>query len=486
MKNRTVIAATVGVTLLVGVLVMAAHDGSDGRSSDFLRFSAPAGNRPATTDTVIDGVRAAVLPNGRLVTPAGLEVNVQAPKPFGMALSPDGDMLATLNSGSRPFSLTLIKAINSGAPIVKRIDVNASFMGVTFSPDSRRVYLSGGENGNIWIADAVAGQIVGSVNLSGPTHPLNSPLAIVTTPTQRFKGAFPGNMALTRNGRYLFVVDQGSFQVHVIDTTKIATGLNAAGQVVEPNNFGAVVGHATAGRYPFGITLSPDDRRLFVTHVGVFQYTHLRPANPTGDDNVDYPLCYPGAGYPDETRNDRVIEINKVDPRNLPNSLRDPDGIRCGYLPANRLYTVPGLGSPNAPQSSSVYVFDVRNPVNPQQLEIVKTGPLVGEPADGIDAYSGSHPNAVVAGTGAIYVANGNNDSISILDPQSFAEQGRIGLSLLRGQDRALKGVQPVGLALSPDGQFLYVAEAGVNAIGVIKLDGTRGQLLGHIPTGWW
>ena len=61
-----------------------------GALSDFLRFSAPAGNRPATTNTVIDGVSAAVLPNGRLVTPAGTEVNVQAPKPFGLALSPDG------------------------------------------------------------------------------------------------------------------------------------------------------------------------------------------------------------------------------------------------------------------------------------------------------------------------------------------------------------------------------------------------------------
>ena len=55
-----------------------------------LSFSAPAGDRPATTNTVIDGVSAAILPNGRLVTPAGTEVNVQAPKPFGLALSPDG------------------------------------------------------------------------------------------------------------------------------------------------------------------------------------------------------------------------------------------------------------------------------------------------------------------------------------------------------------------------------------------------------------
>src|SRR5262249_6175033 len=153
--------------------------------------------------------------------------------------------------------------------------------------------------------------------------------------------------------------------------------------------------------------------------------------------------------------NNRVITITKVDPRNLPDSLRDPAGIRCGYVPATRQYTVPGLGSPNAPESSSVFVFDVSNPAAPQRREVVTTGPLVGEPDEGIDAYSGSHPNSVAIGSDAIYVANGNNDSISVLDPQTFAERGRIGLSLLRGQDRALKGVQPVALALGPDEDVL-------------------------------
>jgi len=280
-----------GVTggLLVSGLVVAggwtaaAQPGRpDGRLSEFLRFSAPAGNRPATTSTVIDGVRAAILPNGRLVTPAGVEVNVQAPKPFGLALSPDGSMLATLNSGAAPFSLTLISDLTSAAPTVRRVDVNASFMGVIFSPDSRRVYLSGGENGNIWIADAEAGRIVGSLNLNGAAHPLDRPLDVVATPARHFKGAFPGNMALTSSGRFLYVVDQGGFKVHVVDTTLIATGVDALGRVLEPDNFAAVVGRADVGRYPFGIGLTTDDHTLLVSHVGVFQYTHLRPAAPTG------------------------------------------------------------------------------------------------------------------------------------------------------------------------------------------------------------
>src|SRR5262245_31733129 len=372
---------TIGLLALISTALMfvvvwavAAQRGeSEGGSSAFLGFSAPAGNRPATIDTVINGVHAAVLPNGRLVTPAGTEVNVQAPKPFGLALAPNGAMLATLNSGAAPFSVTLISQLNVPAPTVKKVDVNASFMGVTFSPDSARVYLSGGENGNIWIADAAAGQIIGSVNLNEITHPLDHPLNVVTTPSQHFKGAFPGNMALTSDGRYLFVVDQGSFQIHVVDTSQIVTGVDGSGRVIEPDNFAAVVGHAKVGRYPFGIGLSADELKLFVTNVGVFQYTHLRPASPTGTANVDYPLCYPGAGYPDETKTNRVIEIKKVDPQNLPDSIQDPDGIRCGYVPSDRLYTLPGLGSPNAPESSSVYVLDLGNPQNPVQRQIVKT-----------------------------------------------------------------------------------------------------------------
>ena len=435
LTRRKVRRIVTGGTVAIGILALGAWAvagpprGHQGRLSRFLSFAAPAGTRPATTDTPIDGRRGAVLPNGRLVTPAGVEVNVQAPKPFGLALSPDGRTLATLNSGAGPFSLTLITQIDGAAPVVKRVDVNATFMGVTFSPDGKRVYLSGGENGNVWIADPAAGAIVGSINLNGSAHPLDRPLNVATNPQQRFKGAFPGNMVVTRNGRYLYVVDQAGFQVHVIDAASAKTGVDAQGRVMEPDNFASVVGRVPVGRYPFAINLTSDGRTLLVTHVGIFQYTHLRPANPTGDDNTDYPLCYPGAGYPDETHDDRVIEIKKVDPRNLPDTLQDADGIRCGYVATDRFFTVPGLGSPNAPEASSVFVFDVSRPNAPERRDIVKTGPRVGDYQEGLQVYSGSHPNAVVASTEAIYVANGNNDSISILD---HSRTGSVGGSACR------------------------------------------------------
>src|SRR5260370_39866430 len=57
--------------------------------SQTVHFRAPAGDLPTTREIFIDGLRAAILPNGRFITPAGGEVNGGAPKPFGIALAPD-------------------------------------------------------------------------------------------------------------------------------------------------------------------------------------------------------------------------------------------------------------------------------------------------------------------------------------------------------------------------------------------------------------
>ena len=46
-----------------------------------------------------------------------------------------------------------------------------------------------------------------------------------------------------------------------------------------------------------------------------------------------------------------------------------------------------------------------------------------------------------------------------------------------------LRGILPLGMAFDPSGQRLLVAEAGLNAVGVI--DAKTNMVLGHIPVGW-
>jgi DNA-binding beta-propeller fold protein YncE len=477
--------AMVVTVALIHVTTFAQNPESNSQS---IKYKAPAGRLPATLHVPVAGYDAAVLPNGRFVTPVGTEIAVGAPKPFGMAVSKDGSALATVNSGVGPFSVFLATGLNSGSPQTTLIPVNATFLGILFSPNGSRFYVAGGENGNIWVGDTASAKIVGTVNLNTASHPTGG-MNVVNGPTNYFKGTYPGRLALSTNGRYLYATDQGGFQVFVVDTTKIVTGGDSQGNLTEPDNFAAVAGSVKVGRYPFGIALSPDNQTLYVTNVGVFQYTSLRPANPVGANNIDFPLCYPGAGYPDETQNDRTITIHRVDPRNLPSDLSFPDGIGCGYVSHDQSLTIRGLGSPNAPEASSLYVFDASNPTAPSLVKIVKPGPKVGDVQEGIQIYGGSHPNAAVVGSQYVYVSNGSDDTVSVLSRKNSRELERISLSIFAGADHHIKGIQPVALALSPDQKTLYVAEAGINAVAVVRLpddEGEGAQILGLIPTGWW
>src|SRR5205823_10121740 len=83
----------------------------------------------------------------------------------------------------------------------------------------------------------------------------------------------------------------------------------------------------------------------------------------------------------------------------------------------------------------------------------------------------------------ALYVSNGNNDTVERIDLKSgkIAMRTRLSPSSLVA---GLRGVGPSGIVVSPDGSRLYVAESGLNALGVV--DTRTGQLLGQIPTAWY
>ena len=74
-------------------------------------------------------------------------------------------------------------------------------------------------------------------------------------------------------------------------------------------------------------------------------------------------------GYPDDALADKTIKIKKLAAgrtiSGLPTSLRDPEGIRCGYVSGDQDYTIPALGNPNADESSSVFVLDLASPAAP-------------------------------------------------------------------------------------------------------------------------
>lgn len=132
-------------------------------------FTAPAGERPAQ----IDRAGTTVIPNGRVINPAGTTVEV-APHPFGLELSPDGKTVATANSGIRPFSVSLVDARGTN-PTARQIPpgnagdsavINAVFMGLAYAPNGKSLYVSGGNDGTILELDEQTGAKLRTIDLT--------------------------------------------------------------------------------------------------------------------------------------------------------------------------------------------------------------------------------------------------------------------------------------------------------------------------------
>jgi YVTN family beta-propeller protein len=389
---------------------------------------APAGS----AYTKINRADKTVLPNGRFITPLGKQIQT-APHPYGLTLSPDGNVVVTANSGIRPFSLSIIRNFNSGHPDVQQIPpghetdegiLAAVFMGLAISPDNKTLYAAGGQENKIYLFDLTSGLSKGEINCA------------LKSDSMDYSHGYIGDLVLTSDGKTMYAVDQIGFRLVVIDAMQKK-----------------VIYNIPVGRYPFGVTLSPDEKSVYVANVGMFAY---QPFEGLTENNMKAKaLKYPAFGYnTKDMREGRTIDSLKI----------------------------PGLGDPNSPEAFSVWKVEISTSM-PQVTARIKTGFLVGQPVEGIPAVGGASPNSLVATDEYIFVSNGNNDCISVIS----AQEDTVIRTIFLKPDYRLKhyrGVIPFGMTLSPDKKRLYVAESGINAIAVI--DTRTFEVMGHIPTGWF
>jgi YVTN family beta-propeller protein len=392
-------------------------------------ITAPAGSEYCK----IDKNGRSILPNGRFIEPVGKSYML-APHPYGLVLSPDGKTAVTANSGTNPLSISIIRNLDTNNPELQQVPpgpttdkgVLASvFMGLAITPDSKSVYVSGGQENTIYKFDLSTGNKIDSISCQFSDNKVD------------YMDGYIGDMRLSKDGKTLYAVDQIGFRLIIIDTETKQIKQNVP-----------------VGRYPFGVCLSKDENEVYVANVGMFQYTYL-------------------PGLTKENVNEKA---HKFPPFEF-----NSKSAKEGYKTADSL-EIPGLGDPNVPESFSVFTVDISKDSAFVSAK-TKTGHLVGSMVEDIPAVGGASPNSLVATDEYVFVSNGNNDNISVI---STKKDTVINTIYLKPDDRLkqFRGVIPFGLAISPDEKRLYVAESGINAIAVIDIPSF--EVLGHIPTGWF
>ena len=250
-----------------------------------------------------------------------------------------------------------------------------------------------------------------------------------------FTDSYSGDLALDAARGILYAVDQANFRVVAVDLRSRQ-----------------VIASIRVGRLPFAMALSPDGSRLYVTNLGMFQYQAIPGADP--DHPLETGLPFPAFGFP------------------------SPEAVAGAQRSTARgPVDVPGLGDPNTREANSLAVVDVSNPSAPHVETFIRTGLPLGPGVEG-----GSSPSGVAVSRDFVFVANATDDSVTIIDARSNRIVADVPIRIPGLEN--LRGILPVGLAWADQPGWLLVAEAGINAVGVI--DPAEKKVIGHIPAAWF
>jgi len=337
--------------------------------------------------------------------------------PFNLAISADGRRLyATASDGNSLLVVDLERRKLSG-----EIPVGSRPHGVVLSADGRYAYVSNEGDDSISVVDLRAARVT----------------AILST------GDEPAGLAVANDGRTLFVANWFGNDISIIDL--------AAGRETR---------RLSAGSNPSDLALTPDGKRLLVSNELSYR---TRPANPPVSEVTIIDVGRRVVLARTKLVNAHLLEgvavapdgdlalVTLVRPKNLLPALQ----VAQGWMMTN------GLG-----------VLDL------------KTGRMAQVLLDEPDAFYADPNDVVFTPDGRLaFVSHSGVDAISVIDVErlrtllasapadqvaSFANH--LGLSRRYVRARIPTCANPKGLAVSPDGKWLYVACRLADRIEVIDV----------------
>jgi DNA-binding beta-propeller fold protein YncE len=379
----------------------------------------------------------AILPSGRLVTPAGTSI-VTGMNSLGVVLSPDGRYAIASNDDEREaparsaldpdasggYSLTVIDTARMVAVTHYRAPGETFFSGLAAVRDARDpaqtlLFAAGGASNAVYVFGLdQAGRL---------TPDARHTIAIPGPPDAAFADrgiSFPSTLLASADGRRVYVVSAGGESVATID---VATRRLLAA----PRR----VGYA-----PYGMAIAGS--RLLVTNEGLMRYGLLPAIMPSPE--FDRP--------PSDPQNASSLSLLTLDANGALAGPADalpmdgaPDGLRLvgGAHPTAIVTTADGayafVAMTNVDRIATVALGATPHVAGGTELRLFDRGPY------------GTQPTALALSHDAsrLYVALSGLNAIAVIDARDPLHLHRLGL--------IPTGWAPSALALSADDRSLYV-----------------------------
>ncbi len=371
-----------------------------------------------------------LLPNGWTLTPAGTQLGV-SDLPMNMELSRDGRWLLVTTNGNGDQTVEIIDLTTQKS--VQTITVKKSWLGLAFAPDGKRFFVSGGDDNEVLIFDFVSGKATeaGKLNLGSDSyHAMDEKQRTAARRAGRGEYAFPSGIAASPNGKWLYVAENLSNKVAVIDlaTKKVVTKIDV-------------------GEYPYDCTITADGKRVYVSNwgsrnVGVIDTATNKVIGTiaTGDHPNDLEL----------TRNGKLLYVANANSNTVSvidtAAMKEIEAISTALHPKS-----PAGSTPNAvalsPDEKTLYIANADNN-NVAIADVSQRG------ASKIKGFvpTGWYPTSVRASRDGkrIFVANGKG-TVSAANP---------------------KGPQPIAGRSRADGPVEYIGSLLKGSVALIDVPG--------------
>jgi YVTN family beta-propeller protein len=219
------------------------------------------------------------LATGAQLDPAGRTIDV-GNMPLSMLLTPERDRVVVVLSGQHQMGVQVVDLATG--TVVQTIPLRAAFIGAAFSPDGKTLYVSGG-----------ADDVLHVYSWSDRQATFAHDISLKSAEKEPIGSRFPAGIALSRDGRFIYVAENVAGDVAVIDAAssavvaRIKMDAYPYAVVVAKNGdvFASAWGAKTisvirqnaevkrleVGRHPSALRLSANESKLYVALASVDQ-----------------------------------------------------------------------------------------------------------------------------------------------------------------------------------------------------------------------